>query len=367
MEWVHMDMLGPFPPSEQGNKYILVMVDQFTKWVEIHALPDITTVQTTKCAVDQFFSRSGTPLQIDTDQGGNFDGNVMKALCHLYCIAKTRTTPYQPSSNGQVEWYNRLLLQLILCYHHSKQKTWDQDLQILAGALCSMEHRATGYSANMMMLGMEVFQPIDILMQTAGEHFRDEDPAGYVQHLCQVLRDVHILASKKLQTQLNYQKCYYDLKLEKNHDEVGDFVYQLNGATKLGESKKLKPIWIGPLVVTAVINPVLFCVKDHKKEYVLHHDCLKPCKDRVVPLWLWRMQHNMLDLDTTIAYDEAEQDEEMPSSTPLDNSSSPLFTEDESSEAVDTQDSESILLTPMSCESTDSDNIGEGISQEPGP
>ena len=89
MEQVHMDMLGPFPPSEQGNKYILVMVDQFTKWVEIHALPDITAVQTAKCAVDQFFSRFGTPLQIHTDQGGNFDGNVMKALCHLYHIAKT--------------------------------------------------------------------------------------------------------------------------------------------------------------------------------------------------------------------------------------------------------------------------------------
>ena len=230
-----------------------------------------------------------------------------------------------------------------------------------------MEHRATRYSANMMMLDMEVFQPIDFLMRTAGEHFRDEDPAGYVQHLCQVLRDVYTLASKKLRTQLNYQKCYYNLKLEENHYEVGDFVYRLNGATKLGESKMLKPIWVGHLVVTAVINPVLFCAKDRKKEYVLHHDRLKPCEDRVVPLWLRRMRHNMLDLDTTIAYDEAEQDEEMPSSTPLDTSSSSLFTEDESSEAVETQDSESIPLTPLSCESTDSDNIGEGISQEPGP
>ena len=76
MERVHMDMLGPFPPSEQGNKYILVMVDQFTKWVEIHALPDVTAIGTAKCAVDQFFSRFGTPLQIHTDQGGNFDGNL---------------------------------------------------------------------------------------------------------------------------------------------------------------------------------------------------------------------------------------------------------------------------------------------------
>ena len=88
-----------------------------------------------------------------------------------------------------------------------------------------MEHRATGYSANMMMLGMEVFQPIDILMWTAGEHFRDENPARYVQHLHQVLKDVHTLASKKLRTQLNYQKRYYDLKREENHYEAGDFVY----------------------------------------------------------------------------------------------------------------------------------------------
>ena len=143
-------------------------------------------------------------------------------------------------------------------------------------------------------------------------------------------------------------------------------MYRLNGATKLGESKKIKSIWIGPLVLTAVINSVLFRVKDRKKEYV-HHDRLKPCEDRVVPLWLRRMRHNMLDLDTTITYDEAEQDEEMPSSTTLDTSSTPLFTEDESSEAVETQDSESIPLTPLSCEATDSDNIREGISQEPGP
>ena len=211
------------------------------------------------------------------------------------------------------------------------------------GAIHSMEHRAAGYSADMMMLGMEVFQPIDILMRTAGEHFRDEDPAGYVKHLCQVLRDIHTLASKKLQKQLNYQKRYYDLKLEENHYEVGDFVYRLNGATKLGESKKLKPIWIGPLVVTTVINLVLFHVKDCKKEYVLHHDRLKPCKDKVVPLWLQRMQYNMLDLDTTIACDEAEQDDT------LDTSSSPFFTEDEPSKVLEIQDSESAPLTPLSC------------------
>ena len=57
------------------------------------------------------------------------------------------------------------------------------------------------------------------------------------------------------------------LNSQETHYEVGDFVYWLNGASKTGESKKLKPVWVGPLVVTDVLNPVLFRVKDRKKEY----------------------------------------------------------------------------------------------------
>ena len=96
--------------------------------------------------------------------------------------------------------------------------------------------------------------------------------------------------------------------MQESHYEIGDFVYHLNSASKTGESKKLKPVWIGPLVVIDVINLVLFWVKDHKKEYVLHHDCLKRCEDRSIPFWLRKLRHNLLDLDTTIAYDEAELD-----------------------------------------------------------
>jgi hypothetical protein len=312
MERVHMDMLGPFPVSEWGNKYILVMVDQFTKWVEIHAIPDISAEQTARSAVDHMFSRFGAPLQIHTDQGKNFDGNVMKALCDLFRITKTRTTPYRPCSNGQVERYNRLLLQMIRCYLRAKDRTWDQDLQLLAGAIRAMEHRSTGYSANMMMLGTEVLQPIDILFRSAGEQFRNENPAEYVKHLRETLREVHELAAEKLRTQLRYQKRTYDLKLFERHYEVGDLVYRLNGASKTGESRKLKPVWIGPLVVTEVLNPVLYKVKDRKKEYILHHDRLKLCEDRNVPLWLRKMRHNLLDLDTTIGYDASETEDDIP-------------------------------------------------------
>ena len=85
---------------------------------------------------------------------------------------------------------------------------------------------------------------------------------------------------------MQYQKHTYDLKLQEHHYEVGDFVFRRRDACKTGSSKKLNSIWMGPLVVVEVINPVLYRVRDRKREYVLHHDLIKRCEDRVIPLWL---------------------------------------------------------------------------------
>ena len=153
----HIDNLGPFPVSDWVNKYVFLMVDQFCKWIEINALPNISAEQTAKCAVDQFFSEFGSPLQTHRPQGKNFDGSVMEALNALYHETKTNTTVYHICSNVHVQHDNHLLFHLIHCYLCDKDKTWDLHLQLLASAICSMEHRSTGYSANMMMLGVEVF------------------------------------------------------------------------------------------------------------------------------------------------------------------------------------------------------------------
>ena len=80
MEWVHLDMMGPLPESDSGNKYIMVMVDQYSKSVEIQPLKDISAETTAQTAVDQFFTKFGYPLHIHTDQGKNFDGNLFQEM-----------------------------------------------------------------------------------------------------------------------------------------------------------------------------------------------------------------------------------------------------------------------------------------------
>jgi len=116
-----------------------MIMDQFTKWLEVFPLSDQIAKTVAKVTVDMFISRLGCPIEIHTDQGKNVDGNLMRCLCELLQITKTRTTPYHPASNGQVERANRTILQTIRCYLGKKQNEWDKHLQQLAGAIRATE------------------------------------------------------------------------------------------------------------------------------------------------------------------------------------------------------------------------------------
>ena len=294
MQRIHIDILGPLPESSQGNKYILMMVDQFTKWVECVPLPSQTAEMVAKAAVDGFLSRFGCPLEIHTDQGRNFDSALFKRLCELLEITKTRTTPYRPCSNGQVERYNRTLLQLIRCYVSGSPRSWDQHLQQLSGAINSTVNRQTGFTPNQMMLGREVSLPVEIMLGTSELAINSTDPPDYVQQLEKVLKETHELARCNLQSSQLRQKQDYDTRLAVSKYQIGDLVYKLDSSTKIGQSSKLRPVWKGPLLVTKIMSPVLFRVRDKKGESVIHHDRIKPCRDRAVPLWMRKLRHRFL-------------------------------------------------------------------------
>ena len=292
MERVHLDILGPFQTSQSGNKYLLVMVDQFTKWIEIEPLPEQSAEKIAKAAVDRFFSHFGYPITIHTDQGRNFDGELFKSLCQLLHIAKTRTTPYRPSSNGQVERYNRTILQTIRAYLQSNLNQWDEYIQLIAAAIRATVNRSTGYTPNMLMLGKEVRLPLDLMI---GPEAYTHPSGSYLQQLQQAMVTAHDAARENLKSYQKRQKKDYDINLKTNKFDVGDVVYLLDSSTKVKQSTKLRPIYKGPYVVSQVLSPLLFKVKDQKRESVIHHDRMKPCLDHNLPLWLRRMRHELLN------------------------------------------------------------------------
>ncbi len=88
MDRIHIDILGPFPVSSSGNKYVLIIIDQFTRWVEAFPVPDQGAETTAKTLVYEFISRFGAPLELHTDQGQNFESSLFRNVCSLLQITK---------------------------------------------------------------------------------------------------------------------------------------------------------------------------------------------------------------------------------------------------------------------------------------
>ena len=69
LERVHIDIMGPLTETQKRNRYILVIVDQFTKWVEAFPLKNQLAEIVAGVVVREVVARFGCPLEIHTDQG----------------------------------------------------------------------------------------------------------------------------------------------------------------------------------------------------------------------------------------------------------------------------------------------------------
>ncbi|KAL5970240.1 Transposon Ty3-I Gag-Pol polyprotein [Taenia solium] len=115
-ERVGIDTMGPLPLTKRGNRYILVVIDYFTKVAEAEAMKsqDVDTVASTffNCWICQH----GVSESIHSDQGPDFESRHFIELCKTFGIAKTRTTPGHPQGTGQVERTNRTLIRLLKAF-----------------------------------------------------------------------------------------------------------------------------------------------------------------------------------------------------------------------------------------------------------
>ena len=91
-EKISWDIMGPLPTSEQGNKYIVVVTDLFSKWVEAFAIRDTTSTTLATVLVDEVISCSGVPACIHSDQGANLCSEVIQTMCKLLGMGRTRTS-----------------------------------------------------------------------------------------------------------------------------------------------------------------------------------------------------------------------------------------------------------------------------------
>ncbi|XP_037875612.1 uncharacterized protein LOC119630397 [Bombyx mori] len=86
-----------------------VVMDYFTKWLEVFAIPHQEASTIADKLVQEVFCRFGVPLEIHSDQGRNFESQAFQETCRVLGIHKTRTTSYHPQSDGMVERFTQIL------------------------------------------------------------------------------------------------------------------------------------------------------------------------------------------------------------------------------------------------------------------
>nr|GEZ09056.1 reverse transcriptase domain-containing protein [Tanacetum cinerariifolium] len=123
---IGIDFMGPFP-SSRGNKYILVVVDYFSKWVEAKALP--TNDARVVCKLlKSLFARFGTPRTIISDRGTHFCNDQFTKVMLKYGVTYHLATAYYPQTSEQVEVSNRGLRRILERTVGENHASWSDKL-----------------------------------------------------------------------------------------------------------------------------------------------------------------------------------------------------------------------------------------------
>jgi len=96
-----MYILGPFPERHDGNRYILVFSDYYTRWPEAFALPSTEAPRIAQVLVEEILARHGAPRALLSDRGPNFLASIVKEVCHLMNTRRQLTTAYHPQTDGR--------------------------------------------------------------------------------------------------------------------------------------------------------------------------------------------------------------------------------------------------------------------------
>ena len=219
------DLLGPFPRTPRGYRYVLVVSDQFSKWVEIVAIPDQTADTTARVILNDVIARLGCPIFIHSDLGSNYESRIFKELCDLLEIKKSRTSVRNPKGNGQTERFNKTLVHMTRAYLTGEQNEWDLNLGCLAAAYRATANESTKMTPNLLMLGREVRLPAEVAFGSTTMSGESVSSYGeYVEKLKANMQRAHNFYRKYLKESAKRQTDIYDHRQLLHKYDKGDLV-----------------------------------------------------------------------------------------------------------------------------------------------
>ncbi len=291
---IGMDIME-LPMSYDGNRYLLVLMDYLTKWVEAFPMPDQKADRIAAIIVTQFICRYGAPSRILSDAAPNFLSAVVLSICRLCNIQKVTTTPYAPQTDGLVERANRTLQGIMRMYVESSQRNWDELLPFALFSLRASVQDTTGESPYFLLFGQDPLMPQDVAFNYQQSPYVASEDLPYSEQVQLRLTKAWQLARQRAASQQQRQADNHDRNATFPMYQVDDLVL-LRALPVPGRAKKLGPRWRGPyrIVELHANNNAHIQVMDRSHDpFRVHLRRLKRYKEAAVKVDPAVIDHNL--------------------------------------------------------------------------
>jgi transposase InsO family protein len=266
-EMVCFDLLGPFPRTINGDIYVGVFVDRFTRWIELTPMPDARAYTAARAFVDVIVCRHGCPRALLTDRGSNFISQLFQEVCRLLGVNKIFTTAYHAQTDGPPERLNRFIVNALYSLVADDQTNWNEFLPAIAMAYTTCVIEGLGFSPFEMINGRKPLLPTDVLYGSSPRVRIDR--AKFKLDLFENMRMMHQKAVENQVISDAKKKRYFDASQSDVHFEVGDLVLLFTpAAAPPGLSRKLLPKFSGPHVVIECHSDLVYSVREIESQKV---------------------------------------------------------------------------------------------------
>jgi transposase InsO family protein len=250
-ERVVMDHIGPLEKSKAGNKYIAVIVDPFTRWVELEAIPDIESATTANTLRNALIWRHGAPAELQTDGHLTFEGTAMNDLYDEYAIEHHTTTAYHPQSNGVAERKNKDIMNLLRILTGKNYSTWDKHLARVQWHINTNVNRTIGMSPFKASFG---YEPRTATPAATGQ----TSDITTLDKLAGAIYNSQRIALGNAQAAAQKVKQAYDAKRAHVEYTPGEYVL----AHRADREHKLANTWQGPYTIKTKIRDNVYELAD---------------------------------------------------------------------------------------------------------
>jgi hypothetical protein len=149
-----MDAIGPMPMSDEGYLHLLVIIDNFSRYVELYPLRDLSATTAARAIVEHI-GRHGCPNLIQFDNGSQFCNEIISDTIKIIGTESIRTLAYSKEENAIVERSNKEVLRhaRALVFEIGKRSDWPLFIPLVQRIINSEVSSVTGVSPNALRFG----------------------------------------------------------------------------------------------------------------------------------------------------------------------------------------------------------------------